>query len=1764
MMNRIMKTVLVCGVPLLSPAAPQFYLPLDGTADVVGPNGERCHAAQVSGSPRYVDGVNGRALEIRRYAYDQATTLNMNRLPEMECREGTVSFFFKPEWDGAAPGGHWLVYGYKPEQFRFYFIKPKNTGGLELSVCAPDQRQLIVKTPLKAGKWVHLAFSWSIPKGEVAVYVDGRPAGKRSEEKWKKPDFRLKTALNIWLGKAGSDRFKAEVGGGAYDDIRIYDRQLSDDEILAEAIGGRKQSLRKLPLNSVRRDGGRMETVFRFRTKRLSAPSPLLVLKSGKRTLTVTAMGTSGNLALNAGGKVLESPYVLDLTRPLKLTLEPEGGRMRVCFDDALQGSVELPDGWEGLTSVEVADGVTLDSAAQVPSAQDRTLLNVKTASPLERELWSLGDAERRTHGGVRRSVSLNGVWRMFRAESYSYAPLREARQLYSRVPGSPRSRHFHHYYEKDGRLTPSETPRRIDTAGWYQRSFTVPEEWKGMRIWLNFSNLHGNYGRVYLNGRLLDSFRQDFRALQVVPNARRIDVTDRLEKENVVTVFLDRSIVALWQIYPDRGDHHALALDDVWLESSPSPVALKNAVAFPSFRKKHLEMRARIRNPRGVKGDGVVEFRYRRQGERDKVFVKRFPLTGEPEQRVVFREGWNNPVLWDCENPELYTQSVSLTVNGKKADALPDADFGFREMWVENGEFRLNGRKTRLRMWAHPAVERTSVFYGSGRGMAAYVAHAKEMNYDTVRFNPLEKSSERGFVPYLRESDRQGLYNLFPMPPYEGEDMALYREWVERFLEHYGNHPSILMWYTDMNTCHYPWCQDPAKLTDIAYVPQKRVRARAFARVAETLMRSLDPSRELFQHAGGNSGKIFTSMNYQSMGTPLQEQEDWPKQWSESERKQPLMVVESNFTFQRQFEYFDGPVGRIMAAEHAARFFGDSVFARENRPVPYLSDGIFSAYAARNANYNAVCELMYRNVVRAWRAYDMSALGDFQHGYDLYQAFRSYGSMYNHRAVAKVDNRVKTAGAKPDRPGYTDQMTDFTRPEGLYHVMREAFRPLLVFLGGRADDFTSKDHAFFSGEKFEKSIVAVNDRTTPQKLRFRWEFRLEGKTVSQGEENATVSPGGILKHPIRLSAPEVAKRSEGKLLLEIYRNGTAYGTDELALQVFPKHVPPEFHNVSAGLYDPVGKTEAMLRKAGFPFRKVATPDDAGQCRLLIIGQEALGEHVPEFLQQLEREERVEHGLKILIFEQKQCNLGNLVFESPSYRNAFIRRPDSLYVRGLKDGDFSDWRGSADSVPAFVLSAEETPHYPRSKWKCGNGGIVAGNVIRKPSYGNFTTIVDCGFNLMFAALMELRKEHGQILFCQLDVTSRYGLDPVATRLVDNMLVEMSRPNLPLLAQSVVYLGDAEHEKQLRRMGMVYEKLSGEDPAEIGNRQVVILGRNPVPENRKAAFRKDFAAHRERAYIALPGAPLDLLPVKLKTAKRPVFRALVPKHDPLFAGIPDADLYFREAREMDVLDAPPEWTVTTSPALFGRYDFRTGAVIVMNLSPAQMEESFWMREKVSRVWNAIFNNMNIALGRELKLFSSPRMRHNTVTPLFAETVLKDGMLKLDGRNSGKVSDTVGFKPYKLGVCWEKQGFTQNNPYYRYPSGTPANMKKMYDGYAWIRVKVTIPEAWKRFTLRLAGGPVDDADWTYFNGVKIGETTLDKVPNAHAVKRNYRIPPELIRFGGENMLTIRVYDRWGAGGVTGPLKIVAEDPQVRDSWSPYVDKLNFYDVDAYHNW
>jgi hypothetical protein len=1764
----------------LAAASPVFYMPMDGSADVIGANEVKLSAGIVYGRADYKQGMLGKAIDVRRQAYDQVTAVNFPKLPEINCNAGTVSFWFKPDWSENDKKVHWLIHNDAWKGFRYYMVKTKN-GSTELSVCAPGQIQILKRNLFKQNEWTHVAFTWSTEQGEVKLFINGREVGKKID-KTSFNHLEKPQPLNLWLGQPGSDRFKANVGDGLYDDIMIFDKVLSPEEIFSIFSGGGDEKMSSLPLSNIFHSDKKIEFVFKLDKKYMQGSMKLLALTGDDPgdKICLIAMGPSRKISVIADIKgekrIFESNYVLDLSQAHRITLDTESNNLLFYLDEALQGKLEISASFGKLSSLKGIEGISLLPLESFPSEQQIACISNTETSPLESFLWDLSDAQR-AESGVRKGICLNGYWRVIPVNDYSYAPPEE-KWGYMRVPGSFRSPLYKIYEDKDGQLVSTSwswagTSLIKYRAGWYQRMFRIPDNFKkNERIYLDFSNLNGDYGRIYLNGKLIDSFLQNFKCFTVIPNARRLDVTDLISPNgnNVLTIYIDRSYVDLWKGQPSIGDHAEIALGDIWLENAPSKVYLATALAMPSFRKKEVILRARIKNPTHMTGSAQVDFLFQHGKDTPVKFTKDFELKGSAEQLVLFTEKWENPVLWDVEHPELYKMTVSLDVNGNKADALKPVDFGFRELWVEDGGFRMNGKKTRMRMFASPGLNRLRYYYGNPEAIKQYVAYIKEMNYDTVRFDPFRKTSQVAWDRYLTESNCQGLYNLFPMPPYEDEEINEYTKEVTSFFEHYGNHPSILMWYTDMNTCSYPWNQDPAKLNDTDYVPATKIHARQRAQKAEKIMRELDSTREVFQHAGGNSGKIFTSMNYQSFGTPLQEQEDWPKQWS-THHTQPLMVVESAFPYPKQLRYFDNENLGTLGAEHAARYFGDSVFAKEINPIPNSVMWQYSPYSNPPYNILKLSAMLYENVVRAWRAYDMSALGDFPGGRDMHHTAVTYDKHNVVYDVNHINDKVKTSGLKPDRVLGSSEtqkhlLTDYSQPTYLHDTVRAAFKPLLIFLAGNVDDFTNKDHAFFSGEKFQKSIIIVNDHTTSQTLSLRWELTMDKGTqviIDKGDANETLAPGGIVKLPIDLVVPSVYKRTKAKLHLMAFHNDILIKEDSFDLEFFPKHTVSDFANTSAGLYDPEGKTEELLKKAGFLFHKVSTLDEVKKCHLLIIGQNAIKDEAPEFIKQVEKAQLIEKGLKILIFEQKACNLCNFVFESPSARNAFVRRPQSQYLKGLKNEDFSNWRGSSDTVPAFVLSAENSPHYPRSKWKCGNSGIVSGNVIRKPSYGNFTTIVDCGFNLMFASLLELRKGHGLVLFCQLDVTSRYLTDPVATRLVDNILSVMAKPFVPVGAQRVLYLGDSGGEESLKRMGMNFSKMSKFDIWGLSSCQVLILGPNAIPEKNHEDFKKFIQNNQSMAIIALPGAQLELLPGNLKIEKKKLFKASVPEKDPLFAGITNADLYFREVRELPVLSSAPDWMITTQPALFAKLDQVTGAIVVFTISPDDVD-GLWNKEKVSRVWSAVFNNMNIGLGQDLELFTASKSRHNTVKYSLKRAALENPMIKFDPQNDVKITDTEGFVPVKLGKSWESQGFDQKNPSYKYPENTPARLKCPYDGYAWYRCTVAIPESWKGYKLRLAGGPIDDCDWTYFNGEKIGETTFDNNSKPYMAKRNYVIPEKLIKYGAENTLLIKVFDRWGEGGVLGKLEVEAEAPDVGDSWSPYIDKLNFYDVDAFHNW
>ncbi len=103
---------------------------------------------------------------------------------------------------------------------------------------------------------------------------------------------------------------------------------------------------------------------------------------------------------------------------------------------------------------------------------------------------------------------------------------------------------------------------------------------------------------------------------------------------------------------------------------------------------------------------------------------------------------------------------------------------------------------------------------------------------------------------------------------------------------------------------------------------------------------------------------------------------------------------------------------------------------------------------------------------------------------------------------------------------------------------------------------------------------------------------------------------------------------------------------------------------------------------------------------------------------------------------------------------------------------------------------------------------------------------------------------------------------------------------------------------------------------------------------------------------------------------------------------------------------------------------------------------------------------------------------------------------------------------------------------------------YDGVVWFRKEITLSASEAAQPVTLSLGPVDDADTTYFNGVKVGSTTGYNAP------RNYAIPAALVK-AGRNVIAVRVLDTGGGGGIWGPpaTLFLQAGPQTRSLAGPW---------------
>ena len=250
-------------------------------------------------------------------------------------------------------------------------------------------------------------------------------------------------------------------------------------------------------------------------------------------------------------------------------------------------------------------------------------------------------------------------------------------------------------------------------------------------------------------------------------------------------------------------------------------------------------------------------------------------------------------------------------------------------------------------------------------------------------------------------------------------------------------------------------------------------------------------------------------------------------------------------------------------------------------------------------------------------------------------------------------------------------------------------------------------------------------------------------------------------------------------------------------------------------------------------------------------------------------------------------------------RNVFPRDTEHPVLNGLHAELLRDWRGEGTLLKPYLdYDQFFCPEWKwcgfqnTRVWRCRNRGVIASVQIEKPSIGNFTPILDGGFALQYAPLLEYREGKGRIVFCQAEVTGRTETEPAANLLAANLLKYIRTVKAPVYSTFAVIGGEKFREALQKRklMGMTNSPASAD---------VILLGPGAkeypdltemVRSGKRVAA---FGLSAEEIRRILPG-------VKAETVKAGESQ-IADLKAPEVRGISNMDTYFQHRLDYAVVD-----------------------------------------------------------------------------------------------------------------------------------------------------------------------------------------------------------------------------------------------------------------------
>jgi beta-galactosidase len=361
------------------------------------------------------------------------------------------------------------------------------------------------------------------------------------------------------------------------------------------------------------------------------------------------------------------------------------------------------------------------------------------------------------------------------------------------------------------------------NSIGWYRRTFELPKEDAGKRIWLTFDGAFRDT-TVWVNGWIVKRHEGGYYPF-------REDITDivRPGGKNVIAVRVDATKFEGW-FYEGAGIYR-----HVWLDkTAPLAIAPDGIYVSPRFENNlpqnggTVEIQTSLLNAETNPENIVVKNEILDPAGKAVASAKtKVKLTAQRRElsssaAISFHAGfWPVANWWSPENPKLYKLVTTIEADGKVVDSK-ETEFGIRTVAFDKDKgYLLNGQ---------PYVLKGTCNHQDMAGVGAAlpdalqyfrIAKLKEFGCNAYRCSHNPPTSE-----LLEACDHLGMV-VMDESRLLGSDSENLRKW-EDLIRRDRNHPSVGLW----------------SVANEEFSVQATPAGGNVARTMQTLLKELDPTR--------------------------------------------------------------------------------------------------------------------------------------------------------------------------------------------------------------------------------------------------------------------------------------------------------------------------------------------------------------------------------------------------------------------------------------------------------------------------------------------------------------------------------------------------------------------------------------------------------------------------------------------------------------------------------------------------------------------------------------------------------------------------------------------------------------------------------------------------------------------------------------------------------------------------------------------------------